>query len=99
MENKKTTIATVKSFIKKNRNNLFIKVKSRFSGMTDGLEFQDDDFTPALTDEKHGEYTQGVAGAWFVGRGNDYHEAFEDDHFKGFKVFNSCGSFYLAIKK
>jgi hypothetical protein len=41
----------------------------------------------------------GIKGAWFVGQSRDYFDAFENDNFIGYKVYNSCGSFYLAINK
>lgn len=40
----KITRSTIKSFIKNNFNNLYIKTKSRFDGMSDCLESVDDGF-------------------------------------------------------
>ena len=94
----KTMIATVKSFIKKNRKNLYVKVKSNFNGMTDSVEQVEDTFTPAEDETRNQGHTMGILGAWFVGHGRDYHEAFSAEGFTGFKVFNSCGSFIVAIK-
>jgi hypothetical protein len=96
---KKITLATVRSFIKKNSENLFINVKSSFDGMTDCCESRNDGFTKAIATDEHREHQLGVSGAWFVGCSRDYFDAYEDATFTGIKVFNSCGSFILAIKK
>jgi len=103
---KKITLATVKSFIKKNQDQLFIKLISKFDGMTDGISFtKDAGFIPAekdTTESKNSDYndrTHGIKGAWFVGSSRDYFTAFEDDNLIGYKVSNSCGSFILAAMK
>lgn len=102
---KKTTMATVKSFIKKNRPNLLINVKSSFDGMIDGLSYFKDGFEPVKedkTESKSLDYynsTQGIAGAWFVGRSRDYIKPFENSLMTGFDISNSCGHFILCIKK
>lgn len=97
---KKITKATVKSFIKKNRETLFINCKSSFSGMTDMVERNPNaGFKIAQTEERNAENTFGIAGAWFVGYSRDYFKAFENADFTGIEVYNSCGSFILAILK
>lgn len=96
---KKITLATIKSFIKKNEGKIYIKVKSSFSGYTDCVETIQDDFKLAVKDENINlKYTFGIPGAWFVGQSRDYFEAFENENYKGFKVYNACGSFIIAIK-
>lgn len=100
MKTTKITLATVKSFIKKNAGNLFIKVISDFDGMTDGLEFKKGaQFEKAEPETRLVEETLGIKGAWFVGQSRDYFKAYEDDRFIGFHVWNSCGSFDIAIEK
>ncbi len=99
MKTKKITLATVKSFIKKNIGNIYIDVKSEFSGMIDGLEFNNDGFFKALDSDGNNNHTLGIQGAWFVGSSRDYFDAFENDTLTGIKVVNACGSFILAIKK
>lgn len=96
---KKTTLATVKSFIKKNRENLFINVKSSFDGMTDGVERLHGGFVKAAHESHNNEHNFTVAGAWFVGSSRDYFESYQDEQFIGIEVYNSCGTFILAIQK
>lgn len=43
--------------------------------------------------------TLGYKGIWLVNGGNDNFRKYEDDNFIGYYVFNSCGSFTVAIKK
>jgi hypothetical protein len=95
----KITKSTVKSFINKNVDNLFINVKSRFNGDCDGVVSTAGGFSLAQKDESNANYTLGVKGAWFVGNSRDFFTSFEDGQFSGYEVFNSCGSFVLAIKK
>lgn len=97
-KNKKITLATVKSFIKKNKENLFINVKSRFSGMTDGLENHNNGFQKVEVAKEMDEFTLGIKGAWFVRESRDWFSAFEENKFSGIKISNSCGSFIIAVK-
>jgi len=98
---KKITLATIKSFIKKNEGKLFINVKSRFDGMTDGVESQHGGFVAAVQTEDHKSYCLGIKGAWFVGQSRDYFTAYDNlaGDMTGFEVSNSCGRFILAVKK
>lgn len=98
---KKITKATIKSFIKKNASNLYSLNISSFDGMFDGLVFNKNKEFRKVTFQKdiNEEHTFGIEDAWFVGMSRDYFTDFENDSFVGYKVFNSCGSFYLAIKK
>ena len=99
---KKVTLATVKSFIRKNRPNLLIRCKSRFDGMIDGLSSDcDSGFSPAKSDPAafYQDRTQGIAGAWFVGQSRDYFSAYSKDGLVGYEVYNACGSFILAVKE
>lgn len=97
---KKATIATVKSFIRKNEENLFINVTSRFDGMVDGCTDRNDGFqnvsTSQCVNQKH---TFGVPGAWFVGSSRDYIQNYESDLHVGFTISNSCGRFTIATSK
>ena len=92
----KITKATIKSFIKKNFDNLYIKVESDFNGMTDCVEAVNDDFHKAVKEE-YNDYTLGIANAWFVGGSRDYFAEYNDDNFKGYRVSNCCGRFILAV--
>lgn len=102
---KKPTLATVKSFIKNNRNDLLINVKSSFDGMDDcvrqlydGFNFAKADKTQSLNSDYH-DRTQGIQGAWFVGSSRDYVTKYETDSLTGYDISNCCGHFILAIKK
>lgn len=96
---KKITLATIKAFIRKNESKIYIKVKSSFSGYTDCVEYIEDSFKLAVKDENINlKYTLGIPGAWFVGQSRDYFEVYEDKNYIGFKVYNACGSFIIAIK-
>lgn len=53
--NKKATMATIKSFVKKNRENLLINVKSSFDGMIDGLSYINNGFQKATTDNTNSQ--------------------------------------------
>lgn len=103
--NKKITLSTVKSFIRKNREHLYINVKSSFDGMTDGVEQLHNGFVKTEQDKTESlnssyyKSTQGINGAWFVGSSRDYFTAFENENFKGYEVSNACGCFILSIQK
>lgn len=94
---RKITLATIKSFVKKNEGNLWINVKSSFDGMTDCVESLHRGFKQA-TKGDHYENSLGIQGAWFVGQSRDYFKEYHDPIFDGFEVYNSCGSFILATK-
>jgi hypothetical protein len=96
---KNITRATVKSFIKKNKENLFINVTSSFDGMVDGCMPQKGGFVKAKEDTHNIENTLGINGAWFVGSSRDYFTAYDKNGFEGIEVYNSCGCFTLAVKK
>ena len=94
------TLATIKAFIRKNRENLYIDVKSTFDGMVDCvMPCGDGAFTKALTpdDGYNHQNKLGIQGAWFVLGGGDRFYPFEKDGFKGYEVYNCCGTFILAV--
>lgn len=93
------SITTIKTFIKANSENLYIKTQSKFNGMIDGLEYVKDGFEKAELCQDHIEYTLGVKGAWFVGSSRDWKEPFENETMKGYRIVNCCGSFILATPK
>ena len=101
----KITLAAVKKFVRENLDNetLFIKKKSAFDGMTDGVEYNAkatfEKAEKLESTEQNEKYKLRVAGAWFVGSSRDYFTQYEDDNFKGIEVYNCCGSFILATKK
>lgn len=94
----KTTKTTFKSFIKKNRANLLIRVDSKFDGMSDMVERVKDDFGPIVETEAHLEHTLGIQGLWLVLGGGDRFRPYEKDGFVGIEVYNCCGSCVIAIR-
>lgn len=90
----KTTMASLKSFIKKNGEKLFVKVETSFDGMTDGIEPVNDNWRSVKQED-----AIGFNGVYCVGQSRDYIHEFEDDKYKGFTVSNCCGRGILAIKK
>ena len=97
---KKITKATFKAFVNKNRENLFILVKSDFDGMVDGVvECKGTPQKARPSDLGHSENTLGINGVWLVGRSRDYFSHYEDEVFRGIKVYNCCGSFIVGVIK
>lgn len=90
-------MATVKSFVRKNSDQLMINVKSSFDGMIDGCQWLNEGFKKAAPDTDHASHTLGIKGAWFVGQSRDYFTPFEENNLTGITVSNSCGHFVLAI--
>lgn len=98
----KITLATVKSFVKKNFDKLYIKHISHFDPMTDCVEHSHKpEFKKVMPDEDRGDHRHslGILGAWFVLSSSDYFSVFENDDYSGIEVYNCCGSFILAVKK
>ena len=95
---KKITKATIKSFIKKNIDNLFIKIEDSFDGMVDCVMPVKDEFHPIIKTETN-NYNMGIKGCWFVNESRDCFNVYEDDIYTGYSVSNCCGSFKLVIKK
>ncbi len=97
---KKITLATFKSFVKKNQGKLFIKKRSSFDGMTDCVEpIQGARFNPITPTDSQPSRTLGIRGVWLVGSSRNLFEAYEDDRFIGIDVYNCCGTFIIAIEK
>lgn len=108
---KKITLATVKSFINKNKGKgLVIKAKSSFDGMVDCvMPIKDAIWLTVEADKvntKPGEdatmgeqRTFGIDGAWFVGDSRDYFTVVTTpEGWQGIEVWNCCGSFVLAVR-
>ena len=99
MKAKKITLATIKSFIRKNNNNLYINVKSRFDGMHDCCMPQNDVFVEVRKTDSHLDRTLGIQGAWFVGSSRDYFYPYNKNGFIGYQISNCCGRFVLVVKE
>jgi hypothetical protein len=82
----KITKATLKSFAKKNKNNLFIKILSQFDGMVDCVMPIDHP-----TSSKVDDY-EATLERYLVGSSRDYIIAIEN----GFEVSNCCGHFQIT---
>jgi hypothetical protein len=98
---KKATMATIKSFIRKNQGRLYIREKSSFDGMTDCCEYipeRDRKFVPVAIPARHPSNDFGVGGAWFVGGSRDSIMPIDEPGWVGFHVYNCCGSFDLAVR-
>ena len=101
-QGKKVTIATIKSFVKREKanNNLYIKTKTNFDGMTDCvMPTNDKQFDKVGISTLQESHTLGIAGAWFVGQSRDYFRPYADDKFIGYEILNCCGSFILAMAR
>jgi hypothetical protein len=94
LQNKKITLSTVKSFIRKS-NELYVLVESSFSGMDDCvMQNNDQKWIPVSK-----ENALGIEGAYIVGGSRDYFAFYQDGQMFGIEIFNSCGSSILATKK
>lgn len=100
MENKKITLATFKSFIKKNEENLLVNEVSSFDGMHDCVMSSEKvGFTKITKTESNVKHTLGIVGLWLVGSSRDYFRTYEDEKYTGIEVYNCCGSQIIAIAK
>lgn len=106
----KITLATLKSFVRKNEGKLFIECCSSFDGMTDCVETNHDaEFKPAqkmyykdgrpfVALEGQFDNTLGYDGIWLVGGSRDYIKPYSENGFTGFNVYNCCGEFNIVVK-
>lgn len=96
----KVTLATIKRFIKANRASLHISCRSSFDGMQDCVTSTGNkSFRVAESPEAGQDHSNclGVRGAWFVFGSRDSFSTFSEDGFTGYRVYNCCGSFVLAV--
>jgi len=95
---KKITLATIKSFIRKNKDNLYLQQRTRFDGMVDCVlpvkDVSINKINPLVIDFNE-SYTYGIKNAWFVGSSRDYFTPYEIDNFTGYEVWNCVGSFFI----
>jgi len=94
----KITMATIKSFIRKNAGQIYIRNLRNFDGMVDGVRECDNKGWRLAGEGKFAENDHGVGGAWFVGRSGDYLQPLSESGFTGFHVYNCCGSFDIAVR-
>lgn len=98
-ETKKITLATLKSFAKRNSGKLFAKECSSFDGMTDCVEYNRGSRFVETKIDKPGYYRTGINGIYTVGSSRDYLNLYEDSEYIGIEVYNCCGRSILAVKK
>ena len=98
---KKITRATIKSFVKRelNNNNLHINVLSSFDGMVDCIMPLKKGFIKAEKTNNSLQNNLGVQGIWLVGQSRNYFDLYADEDYIGYKVYNSCGTFIIAMKR
>jgi hypothetical protein len=86
---KKITLATVKSFMRKNADNLWTKTMTSFDGMIDCVSKAETDWkrtSPEVLEK-------GLVGS----RGaRDYYRPYQNGAWKGIEVTNCCGCWMLA---
>ena len=94
----KPTLATLKSFINREwkNNNLYIKQKSNFDGMTDCVQDVEDTFEKAVPSDSSRENTLGFRKVYIVRGGRDYITVYSENDYSGYEVSNCCGSFIVA---
>jgi len=97
---KRPTLATFKSFLRKNEGKLWIDCISDFDPMVDGVRHNPEHtFQPARPADRPFSNNFGIAGVWCVFGSRDSFSEFDDGTFHGFHVYNCCGSFDIAVKK
>lgn len=96
---KRITLSTLKAFLNKNEANIFVRVLSSFDGMQDMVDTVKDEFKNVPKSKTPQDYNLGFSGLYLVGGSRDSIEAYEDDIYTGFKIYNSCGSCLVATPK
>lgn len=96
---KKITKATLKSFIKKNLNNILVGYKSSFNSMSDMIEETKCNFSK-LNIDKYDE-KKSTLGLFNLHLHVDrlYIENFETSEYKGYNVYSCCGEYNIVIVK
>ncbi len=97
----KITKSTLKSFIRRNKNNLLIKESGSFDGMIDGISWnKNSSFKNVKITDKDLNHTLGIEDVWVIERaGANNFDRYEDENYIGIEVYNCCGKFTLAIEK
>ena len=93
MKNKKITMATLKSFVRKSEQ-LFVSTENSFDGMVDCVMPNTDRGIYPVSKEN----AIGINGVWCVGSSRDSFEYCEEGEYFGIRVFNCCGSAMLLTK-
>jgi len=93
-KNKKITKHTLNWVLKNFPNDIYVRVKTSFDGMTDCVEKVNMEVKKVTI-----ENAIGINGVWMVGHSDDYFEKYEDDVYIGLEIWNCCGSGFLMVKK
>lgn len=94
---KKITRTTVKSFIRRHRNHLFVMSISYFDGQEDAhMEVDEPEFLPVEVSDVNHPDTLGVDGVYF--RMKTSFKAYSADGFEGYVVSHSGAYFVLAVR-
>jgi len=96
---KRFTKASLKKFVKENREALFVRFLSSFDGMIDCVSHNDSGWMKAEPTDKNVENSLGISGAWLVLGGGDRFRPLVDEDFYGVQVNNCCGSFQLGVRR
>ena len=101
MQQKKTTLATIKRFIKREfeNNNLFVKTMSSFDGSVDCVMPSNGGFRKVDNVDFTDNYRLGIPGFWLVGHSRDYFKDYADPFYIGYEVSNCCGSAIIAFER
>lgn len=95
----KITLAGLKAFIRKNKDNLFVRQTSEFNGMTDSVETCDNSSFVMVNPDKidfGNKYTLGINGLWLVGNSRDRIQLCKEKNIV--VIQNCCGSCELLAK-
>lgn len=95
----KITVATLKAFLKKNEDAIYVRVLSSFDGMQDMVDTVEDVFKLVKKSDNPKDYNLGFSGLYLVGHSRDSIRHYEDDIYTGFEVYNSCGLCLVATPK
>jgi hypothetical protein len=93
LKNKKITLTTLKSFIKKN-SELYVSVQSQFDSMVDGVRPIN---LPIKQVTKNNAI--GIDGVWVTDGSKNYFSFAENEIYFGIKVSNCCGTATLWTPK
>lgn len=97
--NSKITKSTLKSFIRKNADNLYIKCEKDFNHMIETVETINSNFKKIKIELESLNEKFYFVGKFFGGSQSDCFESYDDGTFVGIEMSNCCGSSIIAIKK
>ena len=97
----KITLATIKSFIKREHiaGRLHSKSLSSFDGMVDCVMPKVSDWTKVESVNFEKQHTFNIPNIWLVGESRDYFTAYQDENFIGYEISNACGSSLIGFKR